>query len=79
MRGLHAVLDAELRGTGVRATLIEPAATDTALWDSIDRERNPGLPERSAMLPAQAVADTVLYVLTRPAETHINYLGVERS
>ena len=79
LRGLHAVLDAELRGTGVRATLIEPAATDTSLWDAIDRDANPGLPERSAMLSPQAVADTVLYVLTRPAETHINYLGVERS
>ena len=48
VRGLHDVLAAELRGTGVRSTLIEPAATDTGLWDSIDLARNPGLPERSA-------------------------------
>lgn len=79
LRGLHAVLDTELRGTGVRATLIEPAATDTSLWDSIDRAQNPGLPERAAMLAPDAVADAVKYVLTRPVETHINYLGVERS
>ena len=79
LRGLHAVLDAELKGTGVRATLVEPAATDTDLWAAVDRKKNPGLPERSAMLSAEAVADAVLYVLTRPVETHINYLGVERS
>jgi NADP-dependent 3-hydroxy acid dehydrogenase YdfG len=79
LRGLHAVLDAELKGTGVRATLVEPAATDTPLWHAIDRQRNPGLPEPGAMLQPQAVADAVLYVLTRPEETHINYLGLERS
>jgi NAD(P)-dependent dehydrogenase (short-subunit alcohol dehydrogenase family) len=79
LRGMHAVLDAELRGTGVRATLVEPAATDTPLWDAIDREKNPGLPERGAMLSPEAVADAVMYVLTRPAETHINFLAVERS
>jgi NADP-dependent 3-hydroxy acid dehydrogenase YdfG len=79
LRGLHAVLDAELKGTGVRATLVEPAATDTPLWDAVDRQRHAGLPERDAMLSPQAVADAVIYVLTRPVETHINYLGLERS
>lgn len=79
LRGLHEVLDTELKGTGVRATLIEPAATDTALWEGIDRQSHPGLPERDAMLSPEAVADAVLYVLSRPAQTHINYLGVERS
>lgn len=79
LRGLHAVLDAELRGSGVRGTLIEPAATDTTLWDAVDRAANPGLPDRSAMLSVHAVADAVMYVLTRPAEMHINFLAVERS
>jgi len=79
LRGLHAVLDVELKGTGVRSTLIEPSATDTELWDQVDRERNPGLPRREAMLAPEAVADTVLYVLTREEQTHINYLGLERS
>ena len=79
LRGLHAVLDTELKGTGVRATLVEPAATDTSLWDTVDRTRHLGLPEPGAMLRPAAVADAVLYVLTRPVETHINYLGLERS
>ena len=79
VRGLHAVLDAELRGTGVRSTLIEPAATDTGLWDDIDREQNPGLPERSAMLHADAVADAVLFALTRAPDVAIRNIILERS
>jgi NADP-dependent 3-hydroxy acid dehydrogenase YdfG len=79
VRGLHAVLAAELRGTGVRATFVEPAATDTPLWDEIDRARNPELPARTSMLSADAVADAVLYAVTRPVETAIPNILVERS
>lgn len=79
IRGLHGVLDAELRGTGVRSTLIEPAATDTGLWDSIDHEKNPGLPERSAMLRPEAVADAVLFALTRAPDVTIRNIILERS
>ncbi len=79
VRGLHAVLDAELRGTGVRATLLEPAATDTPLWDEVDAARHPGLPHRTAMLAPGAVADAVLYVLTRPAMVDVRLLTLERT
>jgi NAD(P)-dependent dehydrogenase (short-subunit alcohol dehydrogenase family) len=79
LRGLHAVLAAEVKGTGVRATLIEPAATDTALWDAIDRARNPGLPPREAMMPPADVADAVLFAVTRPAGTAVHNLILERS
>lgn len=79
VRGLHAVLDAELRGTGVRATLVEPAATDTPLWDDVDPSRHPGLPPREAMLSARAVADAVVYALTRPAEVDVRTLLLERT
>lgn len=79
LRGLHQVLDLELKGTGVRATLIEPAATDTALWDGVDRARNPGLPERHQMLEAAAVANAVLFALEQPDSAVVKYMGVERS
>lgn len=79
LRGLHEVLDTELRGTGVRCTLVEPAATNTSAWENVDRARHPGLPEPGAMLAPAAVADAVAYVLTRSPDTHINYLGLERS
>ena len=79
LRGLHAVLDAELRGTGVRSTLIEPAATDTPLWDAIDRSVHDTLPERTQMLDAAAVADAVLYALTRPPATAVRNITLERN
>ncbi|MCS6913852.1 MAG: SDR family oxidoreductase [Myxococcales bacterium] len=67
LRGLWGVLDEELRGTGVSATLIEPAATDTPLWDPIARDASPGLPERRAMLRPEEVAAFVVFAATRPA------------
>ena len=79
LRGLHEVLDVELKGTGVRATLIEPAATDTELWDSVDREKNPGLPERNQMLDPAAVAEAVLFAIERPNAAVVKYMGIERS
>ena len=79
VRGLHAVLDAEVRGSGVRSTLVEPAATDTPIWDTIDRERSPGLPPREAMLSPDAVADAVIYAVTRPPEVDVRTLILERT
>jgi len=79
LRGLHEVLDVELRGSGVRATLIEPAATDTPLWDAVDYASNPGLPERSQMLAPHAVAAAVLFAIEQPMGATIKYLGIERT
>lgn len=79
VRGLHAVLAAELRGTGVRATFVEPAATDTALWDVIDMDATPGLPSRDLMLKPAAVADAILYAVTRPRDVVIPNILVERA
>lgn len=79
VRGLHAVLDAEVRGSGVRSTLVEPAATDTAIWEAIDRERHPELPPREAMLSPEAVADAVFYAVTRPPEVDVRTLILERT
>lgn len=77
-RGLHEVLVEELRGTGVRATLVEPAATDTSLWDELDPDGNPDLPGRSAMLNAEDVAEAVLFALDRPPHVRIPLLQIER-
>jgi NADP-dependent 3-hydroxy acid dehydrogenase YdfG len=79
VRGLHEVLAAELRGTGIRATLVEPAATDTTLWDDVLSGGASGLPERSKMLSPDDVADGVYYALTRPARVGIPNLFMERS
>lgn len=77
VRGMHEVLLAELRGTGVRATLLEPAATNTPIWDSVDRERNPDLPPRESMLDPCSVAACAVFVASRPAHVQVPYLTVE--
>jgi NADP-dependent 3-hydroxy acid dehydrogenase YdfG len=79
LRGFHEVLTEEVRGTGVRASLVEPAATDTSLWDSLDPDSDPGLPNRSAMLNASDVAEAVLFVATRPEGVSVTSLQVECS
>jgi len=78
LRGFHEVLLEEVRGTGVRASLIEPAATDTPLWDPLDPDSNPAFPNRSAMLDPTDVAEAVVFVATRPESVSIPVLQVER-
>jgi NADP-dependent 3-hydroxy acid dehydrogenase YdfG len=77
VRGFHEVLLEELRGSGVRATLLEPAAVDTPIWDGIDRAAHPGLPRRRAMLSPSAVAECVLFVASRDPHVQIPVLPVE--
>ena len=78
LRGFHEVLLEEIRGTGVHASLIEPAATDTSLWDEIDPDANPDLPNRVDMLTPDQVAEAVVFVVTRPEGVTVPYLAVER-
>jgi len=73
------VLRAELRGSGVRATLVSPGPVDTPLWDPIDPDAREGFTPRAAMLPADAVADAILYAATRPVEVNIDELRLSRS
>ena len=78
-RALHEVLREEVRGSGIRATLIAPSATDTPLWDPIDPDHTPGFPPRAAMLRAEDVADAVLWAVTRPAHVNIDELRISRA
>ena len=78
LRGLHEVLAEEIRGSGVRATLIEPAATDTSAWDPFRPDQRPELPNRSDMLRPEDVADAVLFAATRPAGVTLPLLRIQR-
>jgi NADP-dependent 3-hydroxy acid dehydrogenase YdfG len=78
VRGFHAVLSAELKETGVRATLIEPAATDTELWQQVNRALDAALPTADQMLSASAVARAVLYAVGQPPGVVVTNLLVER-
>lgn len=77
LRGLHEVLAAELRGTGVRATLIEPAATDTPLWDPVDPDHRDDLPSRSRMLAADDVARAIVFALEQPDSVEVSHLAIQ--
>lgn len=78
LRALHEVLHAELRGTGIRTTLVAPSAVDTALWDPIDPDNDPAFAPRAAMLRPEAVAAAVLYALSAPAEVNVDELRLSR-
>jgi NADP-dependent 3-hydroxy acid dehydrogenase YdfG len=80
MRAVHEVLRAELRGTGVRATLISPAATDTAIWDSITLPDSADRPSsRPPMLDPDDVVRGVLFALTQPERVNIDELRLSHS
>ncbi len=79
VRALHEVLRAELRGTGVRTSLVSPGPVDTSLWDPVNPDTRPGFTPRSAMLSAEAVADAVHYVLAAPPELNVDELRLSRS
>jgi len=79
LRALHEVLRAELRGTGVRASLVSPGPVDTELWDAVDPDNQPGFTPRSRMLSPGDVADAVRWVLTAPSEVNVDELRLSRS
>ena len=78
-RAMHQVLREEMRGSGIRVSLVSPGPTDTPLWDLIEPDSKPGLTPRTSMLEPDAVGDAVLYVVTRPPEVNIDELRVSRS
>lgn len=67
--GLTRALDHELREKGVRCTNVAPGgvATDFAMGHG----RTPDMPELEGMMSPEDVAETVLFVLTRPRNHRI--------
>jgi NADP-dependent 3-hydroxy acid dehydrogenase YdfG len=78
-RALHEVLRVELRGSGVRATLVSPGPVDTPLWDEIQPDSRPGFTPRSAMLTPDAVAAAVRYAVTQPVDVNVDEIRVSRA
>jgi NADP-dependent 3-hydroxy acid dehydrogenase YdfG len=79
LRGLHEVLRAETRGTGVRATLVSPGPVDTQLWEEIDPDNRPGYSPRSAMLRTGHVAAAVMFAILQPPNVNIDELRLSHS
>ncbi|MFN8571886.1 MAG: SDR family oxidoreductase [Gemmatimonadaceae bacterium] len=78
-RAVHEVLREELRGSGVRTTLVSPGPVNTSIWDAIDPDHRPGFPSRSAMLVPQDVSDAVVWAVTRPAHVNVDELRLTRA
>lgn len=78
-RGMHEVLREETRGTGVKATLISPGPTDTAIWNPVDPDSKPGFTPRAKMLTPKSVAEAVLWAVTRPADVNVDELRLSRA
>ena len=79
VRAVHQVMREELRGSGVRVSLVSPGPVDTPLWDSISPDTRAGFTPRASMLHADAVADAVLWVVTRPGEVNIDEVRLTHS
>jgi NADP-dependent 3-hydroxy acid dehydrogenase YdfG len=79
LRALHEAMRLELRGSGVRATLVSPGPVDTSLWDPVNPDERPGFTPRASMLSADDVADAIWYAMSRPASVNIDELRLSRS
>jgi NADP-dependent 3-hydroxy acid dehydrogenase YdfG len=79
LRALHEVLRAELRGTGVRASLVSPGPVDTALWDPHDPDARAGFTPRAQMLRADAVAEAIRWIVVQPASVNVDELRLSHA
>ena len=79
LRAMHEVLRAELRSTGVRATLVSPGPVDTEIWDPIDPDSRPGFTPRAQMLRAADVAEAIRWVIAAPLAVNVDELRFSSS
>ena len=80
LRAVHEALRAELRGTGVRTSLISPAATDTEIWNSVtvtDPVANPH--SKRPMLDPDDVVRAVVFALAQPERVNVDELRLSHS
>jgi NADP-dependent 3-hydroxy acid dehydrogenase YdfG len=80
LRAIHEVLRAELRGTGVRTTLVSPAATDTEIWNTVSVTDPAGKPHsKRPMLDPDDVVRAVMFALAQPDHVSIDELRLSHS
>ncbi len=80
LRAMHEVLRTELRGSGIRATLVSPGSVETSMWNGItfgDNERT--APSHEMMLKPVDVAASVLFALTQPSSVNIDELRLSHA
>ena len=78
-RGMHEVMRTELRGSGVRTTLVSPGAVDTGIWDNIEPDGRGRYPAKNAMLLPDDVAAAVLFAVSQPPRVNVDELRLAHS
>ena len=80
VRAVHEVLRAELRGSGVRTSLVSPAATNTEIWNEVTITDPAGKPHsKRPMLEPDDVVQAVLFAITRPHRVNVDELRLSHS
>jgi len=80
LRAIHEVMRAELQGTGVRTTLVSPAATDTDIWNTVAVTDPVGNPHsKRPMLDPDDVVRAVMFALSQPDHVSIDELRLSHS
>ncbi|MFL5483925.1 MAG: SDR family oxidoreductase [Gemmatimonadaceae bacterium] len=80
LRAVHEVLRTELRGTGVRTSLISPAATNTDIWTDVTVTDPVNRPHsKRPMLEPANVVSAVMFALSQPATVNIDELRLSHS
>jgi NADP-dependent 3-hydroxy acid dehydrogenase YdfG len=80
LRAVHEVLRSELRGTGIRTSLVSPAATDTDMWNSVTITDPAGKPHSTRpMLDPDDVVRAVMFALTQPDSVNVDELRLSHS
>lgn len=80
LRAVHEVLHAELKGTGVRTSLISPASTDTEIWNTVTVTDPAGKPHSTRpMLAPDDVVAAVMFALDQPARVNVDELRLSHS
>lgn len=80
LRAVHEVLRAELKGSGVRTTLISPAATNTEIWNDVTITDPVNRPHsKRPMLEPDDVVSAVLFALTQPGHVNVDELRLSHS
>ena len=80
LRAMHEVLRSELRGTGVRTSLISPAATNTDIWNDVTVTDPVNRPHaKRPMLEPEDVVRAVMFAVTQPDSVNIDELRLSHS
>ncbi len=80
LRAVHEVLRTELRGTGVRTSLVSPAATNTDIWNDVTVTDPVNRPHsKRPMLEPDDVVGAVMYALSQPAHVNVDELRLSHT